>query len=346
MGVAGRALLGLISGLLLSSTAFAQNSSDDASEEGQANVAAGASAGVRTDAAEPGDDSGGEEEDSSESACGAGSMAVTSGGCGKRWRLIGYAEYSQLVVRDEDPENDYQTTAWLQGSWRLLRKHNVQAWTRVGFRQLYSVDEGERGARFNDVRLGADYLHSVPLQGWEGRAVSFQHRLFADLPTSREAQREDMRASLTVLERVRINPLPFLFTGVDLIGGYRFHKYAERAGLEGGPLPRANFDGRVVVEAFPFQSATFGSILLGASGGIGYTRNYEGRDPDPTVSGESAEWSQRYNWQGYLYYLPKPYLWAGVSIGHGPQVLRDGVRQTDFVNRDVTQMAFSMIGIY
>ncbi len=334
------ALLGLVSGLLLASTAVAQAASDDESEAGQVNAALGGSAAVRKDKSDSETD-----EDAGQAACGAGSMAVTSGGCGKRWRLIGYTEYSQLVVTDNDPANDAQATAWVQGSYRLLTKHNVLAWSRVGFTQLFTAEAGERGARFNDALLGADYLHSVPFEGWEGRALNFQHRLFAALPTSRDSQNVEMRTALTLLERFRLNPMPYIFTGVDLIGGYRFHKYAEEPGPGGAPLPRANFDGVLVAEVYPFSDKPYGSLLVGASAGVGATRTYEDRNPDPTLSGDSVAWNQRYNWSTYLYYLPTSYLWMGVSLGHGVPLLRDGVRRVSALDRDLTQMAFSMIAI-
>lgn len=294
-------------------------------------------------------DAASEQKAAQQATCGSGSLALSSGGCTKAWRVIGYAEYRQLAVTDEYARNDRALRFWLQGNYRLLKKHNLQAWARVRYLQNFVADPGERAARLQDTLLGLDYMHSLNLEeiaGWKSARLTFQHRATGAIPHSRESRNDDLHTRLSALERIRLMPIPDLYVGIDSVFEYGFYKYAEQAGPQGTALPQAATQSTLVVEYFPFHHDKWGSILIGVDGGLGWTLLHRARGGETPDGEDPNRWRQDYAWDAYAYYLPLNWLWLGVAVSHSMNVLRDGVVNPDFVNRDATLLMASVTALY
>jgi len=283
-----------------------------------------------------------DEEPEKKDGCGSGSIALSSGGCTKPWRLIGYAEYRQLAVTDDDPAAGRSMRMFVQGSYRVAKKHNVAVWGRVRYLQNFVAEEGESAARFQDPILGVDYMQQLST----GNATSLflQHRLSGTIPAQRETRATDLATRLSALERVRFIPIPSVYIGPDLTAGYNVYRYAEQPGPQGTVNEQADFTGTMVVEWYPWQHDRFGSILLGADAGVGAVVNYKGRGGE--LAQEENRWSQSYAWDLYGYYMPVPQLWLGAAVSHGMGLLRDGVAVVDFANRDATLLSFNCVALY
>ncbi len=287
-----------------------------------------------------------DEEPEQGNSCGSGSIALSSGGCTKPWRLIGYAEYRQLAVTDDDPAAGRSMRMFVQGSYRIAKKHNVSVWGRVRYLQNFVAEEGESAARFQDPILGLDYVQQISIAdgGPNSPSIFLQHRINGTIPAQRETRANDLATRISALERARFIPIPSVYIGPDLTAGYNFYRYAEQPGQQGTVNEQADFSGTMVAEWYPLQHERFGSILLGVDAGVTYAVNYKGR------AGEFAQdenrWSQSYAWDLYGYYMPIPQLWLGAAASHGMGLLRDGAAVVDFANRDATVLAFSCIALY
>jgi hypothetical protein len=287
-----------------------------------------------------------EEEALKKVTCGSGSLALSSGGCTKNWRVIGYAEYRKLAVGDADPKNDQSFRAFVQGSYRVVHKYNIQVWARLRYLQPFVGVEGEKAARFQDPVLGLDYMQQMDLgeKGWKGANLTFQHRVTGTIPAQKESRDDDLYTKITGLERVRLSPISTFYVGPDLVADYNFYKYAEQPGQQGGVFPQADFSGTLVAEYYPWESEKYGSVLVGVDGGLMYTVLYKGRGGD--VAQDANRWRQWYSWDVYAYYMPRPWLWLGVDMSHSMLALRDGVVNPDVFNRDATLLSFSMTALY
>jgi hypothetical protein len=285
-----------------------------------------------------------DEQPEQPQTCGSGSIALSSGGCTKPWRVIGYGEYRQLAVTDEDPQAGRSLRFFVQGSYRVAKKYNVSVWGRIRYLQNFVAEEGESAARFQDPLVGIDYMQSLSYadRGQEWANLFLQHRINGTIPAQRETRANDLYTRISVLERVRLIPIPSVYVGPDLTAGYNFFEYAEQPN---GPVnEQADFSGLLVAEWYPWQHDKFGSILLGVDAGVGYAINYKGR-PGEAAQAENR-WSQNYAWDVYAYYMPIPQIWLGAALSHGMGLLRDGVANVDFVNRDATLLSFSAIALY
>jgi hypothetical protein len=287
-----------------------------------------------------------DEEPEQATSCGSGSIALSSGGCTKPWRLIGYAEYRQLAVTDDDPAAGRSMRMFVQGSYRVAKKHNVSVWGRVRYLQNFVAEEGESAARFQDPILGVDYSQQLSTDAGNPDAASFflQHRISGTIPAQRETRATDLTTRLSSLERARFIPIPSVYIGPDLTTGYNVYRYAEQPGQQGTVNEQADFTGTMVVEWYPLQDERWGSILLGADAGVGYTVNYKGRGGE--LAQEENRWGQSYAWDLYGYYMPVPQLWLGAAVSHGMGLLRDGVAMVDFANRDATLLSFNCVALY
>jgi hypothetical protein len=287
------------------------------------------------------------DEPAKQATCGSGTIALSSGGCGKSWRVIGYGEYSQLVVtKDANPELGRAMRFFAQGSYRLAKKYNVSLWGRIRYLQNFVAEEGESAARFQDPIIGLDYMHqkSFKEQGYDWANLSFQHRVTGSIPAQRETRKNDLYTRISMLERMRLSPIPSVYVGPDLVGAYNFYQYAEGPGQQSTTLPQTEFSGTLVAEYYPWESEKYGSILIGVDGGLGYTLLYKGRGGE-TIQ-EAQRWRQNYNWDVYAYYMPIPQVWIGAAISHGQGVMREGVIDPDFWNRRTTQMSLSVTALY
>ncbi len=303
-------------------------------------------AGIRLSTSTGGARVDGDEQPEQPKTCGSGSIALSSGGCTKPWRLIGYAEYRQLAVTDEDPAAGRSMRMFVQGSYRVAKKHNVQLWGRVRYLQNFVAEEGESAARFQDPILGIDYMQQLSYadRGQKWANLFLQHRLSGTIPAQRESRANDLYTRISGLERVRLIPIPSVYIGPDLTAGYNFYEYAEQPGPQGTVNEQADFAGTLVAEWYPWQHDRYGAILLGADAGVGYALSYEGRGGE--LAQQENRWSQNYTWDLYAYYMPVPQLWLGAAVSHGMGLLRDGVAVVDFVNRDATLLSVNCVALY
>ncbi|MCA9541430.1 MAG: hypothetical protein KC620_21180, partial [Myxococcales bacterium] len=61
---------------------------------------------------------------------------------------------------------------------------------------------------------------------------------------------------------------------------------------------------------------------------------------------DPAPWYETFAWDAGVAYAPLPFLSVGASIEHGEPVLYNGIINPRFIDRDRTELAFSLVAIY
>jgi hypothetical protein len=265
----------------------------------------------------------------------------------KPWRVLGVAQYRSLVIADEDPANDRHMLYDLRGDFKWLP--GFLTFAQFGMKQLFTVEPDESAFRIRDTKVGAEYRHRVKLApvGLTGEKLGLFHRLQVILPTSRESRAQDLYFAIDNENRVRYNVIHRLEAGINLGFQYRFHEYAERAGLQGAQNTKAVLPMALVVEETVIQHRKYGAVMVGADGRLSHAWQYASRDEHQSPASDSRYGGWQYGWDLYVEYLaPFPNLIATVSLEHAGQVMRDGIVNTFWSHRDETEIALTVIGLY
>lgn len=267
-------------------------------------------------------------------------------GSARAYFVSAAVEFRMLAVTDVDPANDRALLYSVKGGYELIPRG--VAFASLGLTQAFVAEEGESGFRFQDMQAGFDYSHDVGLGalGAADRQINFAHRLSFYLPTSRESQAQDLYVAPQALSRARMTLIDRLVVGLDGSFQYRFHQFAERAGLGGGLNTQLVLRGLALVEYTPVDRPDVGTITIGIDATTSWFKKYRSRDDHASGTSSAALWLQDYGWDAYAVYAPLPYLWASVSLQQGGHVLRDGIVNTFFVHRDESEIVFSLAGRY
>ena len=294
------------------------------------------------------------------------------------------ATFSTSAVFDEDPVNElgltyfgkvgYKLTGWLSLSLNAAVNQSFVLLDEPTCGDLRLADPAScRGAaddakpsepefqvtrnnRFelSDVGLGAHAKTPIPLT--EELSIGVTHTLMVFAPTSWISRH---RAMILAVRYQAAIGLPKLVKGLSLSlvpsTSYRFHQYAETIGA-GAPITQLHLGTRLALGYTLPKFGRFGELSAGASVGTQYLRRYEmcaeKAGPDVTLEGtcgyavDPTRWRQQWNWEAHLGYSVLGWLNTGLAMGHGEPVLRHGVKNIDFFDRNRTRLSFTLSGSF
>jgi hypothetical protein len=256
--------------------------------------------------------------------------------------LLAQGELLWNVVRDTDPAND-ASGLWLFGGEVDLPLRGLYATGFVGLTQRFSAEPREPAFEPSDSLVALGYRHSLQVFGsasaaQPGVATSSRaqvlHRVRVILPTSRDSRERDLNAVIDWLTVFRVPLLEGNQVGFTLRNRYRFHEFAERAGLEGGLNDRLILRGTLAFQQRVVKSASLGQWLILGELGTRYTLRYPSRDTFEVPSSDTSPWFQDWIWEAGLAYVPSMILNARLTIGQDTQLQRQGIVTTAFAQRD------------
>ncbi|MBI2377009.1 MAG: hypothetical protein HYV07_23615 [Deltaproteobacteria bacterium] len=254
--------------------------------------------------------------------------------------LSGSVELRMLAVSDPDPANDrslgYRATLGYSVFPRAL------AFVRLGLRQRFVAEEGDSAFRFEDVRLGFSYAHDLELESL-ARTLSLTHYARLWLPTSRASQRNDLVTALQVESRELLEIVPRLTLGLNPIGLYRFHAFAEQRGYEGGMNDQLVLSGVLFAEVAIVEHGDL-ALSAGVDAHTTYTKKYPSRESYESDRSDQSVWLEDYGWDAYISLAYGTHLTFDISLEHGGPVLRDGIVNLFFTHRDETELVFAITG--
>lgn len=269
------------------------------------------------------------------------------------WHLNASLEYRGLFIVDPDPAND-TTLRWrLGGSFDVFER--MRAWVNFGLRENFTAEVGESGFLFEDSALGVDYGHEVkldaiPLAFFKNRSIDFEHRLGVFLPTSRYSYNQGLYLAPYALSRARFAVIESLIVGVDAFFRYRFHKYAEQAGQDGGLNTQLDFGGSLGAEYTAYTHKEWGTVTVGADLSTSWAKKYPSSQTFSSPASSRTSWQQDSGWDLYATYTPLAYLTVVAGLETSVDILRDGiiVKPTRLIpgNRDDTQLFVQLLGRY
>lgn len=275
-------------------------------------------------------------------AASAASTATTEAGPKRQWQATASANYRQLAVSDPDPENDRLLLYTLGGNVGVFERGKV--FVRFGLQERFVAEPGESGVKFRDTSIGLSYASPIAFD--ENNTLSLVHRLAFFLPTSRASLAQDLYVA----------PQYVLIASYELVHGltlsfspdarYRWHEYAERAGIDGVMNVQWELGLHGGLDWTFLETERFGSLGVGASAGSGWQRKYASRDDHESTTSDAAIWYQSYDWEAHVSYDPLQYLSLSLAVEHGGNVLRDGIVNTFFTHRDETELSFTLVGTY
>jgi hypothetical protein len=256
-------------------------------------------------------------------------------------------QYRSLLVVDEDPANDRAMLYNLRADVRAFEK--ATAYVRVGMQQKFIAEPSESGFLLQDTVTGLTYKHKLDLAKWDvPRELTFAHQGLVYWPTSRASQNQALVMAPELKSDVSVQAIPHLTVGGEGRMQYRWHRYAERAGYGGGMNTQYVFGTRGYVEfdGFPIPEK-FGSVSVSADVSSNWQRRYSPRESleAGSVQPTSWNWYQSYGWDASVGYTPKQLpVTLSMSVEHGGGVLKNGIVNTFFANRDETELVFSLSG--
>ncbi len=248
------------------------------------------------------------------------------------------AEYRKLAISDEDPLNDQMMVYRFAGQGRVMK--GLKSYIRFGLYEKFVAQEDESGLKFQDTQLGLKMATPISLS--EEQELSIAQDLRVYLPTSRPSQKQDLFLALRYTSNFGLE-LPL---GISLAlmphYRYRFHKFAERAGYQGGMNTQMDTGLHLGLNWEFLNSKQLGDLSFGASFGWVWLRKYDSRDEHETSTSDQGFWYQSYDWEAHLAYQPLKQLQLSLSLEHGGSVLRDGIVNTFFTHRDETELVSSL----
>jgi len=250
---------------------------------------------------------------------------------------------------DKDAANELGMSYHLRVEYRPpVEGLSVSAF--VGMTQAFYAVEDESPLLMDDLFVSAGYWHGVSLAeaGWD-RELRFYHRLRAYLPTSRASQNQSLYIAPEWLSAARLEVVDGLTVGVNLSAEYDFHRYAERAGLEGPLNTRLFLGGGVVAQYQLFNHPRWGSMMALAGAGLRYFLLYPSSEEFESETSDQHLWKQDYAWSVGMSYSPVRYVSLEVSLAQNYfDVRRNGVRQAmnQYTAQDQIQWLFSLWGRY
>lgn len=251
-----------------------------------------------------------------------------------------FVQHRQLAVVDDDYENDHLTVWAVRAQGRLTNALSV--FLTGGLVQRFVAEEDESPFRLLDSRLGLAWRTPVDLGG---QKLGILNELSVFLPTSRNSQLQDMIVAPQARVQFMLRPVKGLTLALSPRFRYRFHTYAERAGLNGPMNVQIDTGVRAGADYAMVRFEKAGSIGIGASTGTTYVKKYDSRESYTSDASDQGVWLQVYDWEAHVTYSVSKFNFA-VSVEQGGNVLRNGVVNTFFTQRDETELVFSAFAMF
>ncbi|MCA9545312.1 MAG: hypothetical protein KC613_13000 [Myxococcales bacterium] len=280
--------------------------------------------------------------------------------------VLGLVQFSAPVALDDDPGNDLQAAYLLRATYTIDR--TFQFWVAGGAQQrFFQADEVTCGYSRSLPNYMASECNGLPDDAWdpahhteeavsqfelldtvlagvartpvklnEDLTLRIMHEAAAIFPTSRVSRARDLFVAGRYRTRFLIpNVLPNLTVLAIPRFSYRWHRYAESAGQAGsGGITQLDVGARAGLDYnLPLNMG------VGGSAGTQYLKRYANRE------GEDL-WQQLWDWEVHLTYGPLAWLNFGLAVEHGEPVIRNGVRNIDFVDRNRTAFTFTALASY
>ena len=246
------------------------------------------------------------------------------------------------VVTDEDPANDQRMSYGLRAKAKITDRSSV--FVRGGVTQSFVDESGESGLNAQDSRLGAQLKTPIDLGGW--KELSLMHTLQVWLPTSRASQRQDLYFASQYSAMASLEPVANLTVSLRPWTRYRFHKYAERAGLHGDMATQFELGTNLGVDYALFKFEHWGTISAGGSTGTSWHKQYASRDDHESATSDQDMWNQHYGWEAHASYEPFAALSINMTLDQSGSVLRNGVVNTFLAKREETQLITTISARY
>lgn len=255
-------------------------------------------------------------------------------------------QYRQLTVSDQTPSNDRYGSFDFALSFKPTKQ--VSAFLTLGVLQKGWAEEGETGAFFKDMAVGAAYTHPVALDAlgvglYQKQQAKLSANLRLWLPTSRASSRQEMYTAPELRLAASAPVLPdWVEVGLELRSTYRFIKYAERAGIDGALNTRFTLQAIPFLEVEFLKLGRFGTVNLEADVWWLWALSYPSRDHHSTTASGADYWQQQFGWDLGLAYHPKPWAKVGFSFEQGGNLLRDGIVNMFYDLRDENEFAVTV----
>lgn len=252
-----------------------------------------------------------------------------------------FVQHRQLAVVDDDPANDHLTVWAVRAQGRVTP--DLSVFLTGGLVQRFVAEEGESAFRLLDSRVGLAWRTPIDLGG--GQKLGILNELSVFLPTSRNSQLQDMIVAPQARVQFMLRPAKGLSLALSPRFRYRAHTFAERAGLNGPMNVQIDTGVRAGIDYTAVRFAKAGSIGVGASTGTTYVRKYDSRESFTSEQSDQGVWLQVYDWEAHVTYSISKFNFA-VSVEQGGNVLRNGVVNTFFTQRDETELVFSAFAMF
>jgi len=255
------------------------------------------------------------------------------------WSVDGLFETHFTVIRDNEYSNDAYHVLYLRGNYDFPEMGYLpplgRFTVRIDISRRYVADPDESGFLFGDMLL---YWSKQWKWDIKGQEVGLRPYLMWSFPTSKLARQEGNISRPTVLLAFS-KPLPYnLYAFVRPYGRLNWDRYAEREGSDLNTKWQLGYDIQLVY-SFHLHPA----LSLGGTWGQEWADKYESRD------GYDQPWNQQYYWEVFAGYqiLNKPVsLGAYLTLASGRKTFEDGVWRFHWVDRDETELYFSISARY
>ncbi len=241
------------------------------------------------------------------------------------------AQFTSLLVADEDPAND-RALVYALSVGVTFPIEGLSAGIQGGFSEAFVAEQGDSAFRLSDTALSLRYSH----RHLDDR-LAINHTLDTWLPTSRSSLARELRVAPTLKSGVSYRVWGPIKVRYGALGQYRWYRYAEV------PNNLAMNTQWVIgqslgVSAAVLESDRLGRIDVFGGSGAKWARTYNSRDTHDAPSSDGQQWSQFLSWNVGVNYAPLPWLGVGTGIDHGTPLRRNGIINPRFANRDLTEV--------
>lgn len=261
---------------------------------------------------------------------------------GRSYYLRGIAQLRMLAIGDEDPANDRSMLYSVEAGYKVIPRGAL--FVRLGLLQRFVAEEGESGFFLRDLAIGGKYSYEAGLAaiGLDEEKLLLTHALSFLLPTSRASANQDLYVAPVLANRVTYE----VGGGLSVQGAfdveYRFHEFAERAGLAGGLNRQLGLTTGLSLDYLVLQSDTLGAFNAGAELFTTWEKSYPSREEYESEASSQTYWSQGYGWGFSASWAPRDWLAATLSFEQNAPVLRDGIVNVRVPNRDESELVMTV----
>ena len=255
----------------------------------------------------------------------------------KPWSASLGLRYGRLLVTDDTSGGDQSLAYRLGGRAEVFPGGKVSI--RLGLNERFVAQPEESGFRLTDTTLSLSYGQTLPVGP---KSIDVSHELAFALPTSRASSRQDLYVAVGYTLSLSMDLVSGLTASVSPNARYRAHAFAERAGMAGVMNTQWEFGSHLGLDYTLLDLGDeLGNLTLGASGGWTWFRQYDAVDQHASVYADSGAWNQGYDYEAHVAYVFLERYSLTTSIEQGSNVLRDGIVNVSWFNRDEVELALA-----